>query len=123
DTQHNWRVREIAEIIADVFTGCQLSFGQPNADNRSYRVNFDKIHSALPAFICDWDARRGAEQLHALFTRIGMTAELFEARPFTRLKMLEHLLRTRQIEADFFWRRDGEHGGTGTKMSVQRQAA
>ncbi len=104
DTQHNWRVREIAETIADVFEGCRLSFGPPSADNRSYRVKFDKIHSLLPGFSCDWDARRGAAQLHALFNRIAFTTELFNARPFTRLKMIEHLLRTGQIDASFFWK-------------------
>jgi len=119
-TQHNWRVREIAEIIAGVFEGCRLSFGPSGADNRSYRVNFDKINAALPGFHCEWDAQRGAEQLHAIFSRIDMTPELFNARPFTRLKMLEHLLRTGQIGTDFFWR---EGGYGGTKMQVQRQAA
>ena len=120
NTLHNWRVREIAEIIAGVFEGCRLSFGPTGADNRSYRVNFDKIHAALPGFRCDWDAHRGAEQLHTIFSRIDMTPELFNARPFTRLKMLEHLLRTGQIGGDFFWR---EWGYGGTKMQVQRQAA
>jgi nucleoside-diphosphate-sugar epimerase len=119
-TQHNWRVREIAEIVAGVFEGCRLSFGPPSADNRSYRVNFDKIHSVLPGFNCEWDAQRGAEQLRAIFSGIQMTPELFNARPFTRLKMLEHLLRTGQIGADFFWR---NWGYGGTKMQVQRQAA
>jgi nucleoside-diphosphate-sugar epimerase len=121
DTRHNWRVRDIAEIIAGVFTGCKLNFGRPDADYRSYRVNFDKIHSVLPGFGCDWDTQRGAEQLHAVFARIQMTPELFNARPFTRLKMLEHLLRTGQLDGNFFWRRDWEYGGA--KMSVQRQAA
>jgi nucleoside-diphosphate-sugar epimerase len=121
DTFHNYRVKEIAEVIAGVFTGCRLSFGASGSDNRSYRVSFDKIRSVLPGFSCEWDARRGAEQLHALFARIQFTAEQFNARPFTRLKMLEHLLRTGQIDADFFWRRDLDYGRT--QMPVQRQAA
>jgi nucleoside-diphosphate-sugar epimerase len=104
DTRHNWRVREIAEIIGHIFEGCELSFGVPSADNRSYRVNFDKIHSLLPDFACQWDAERGARQLHELFTRIQMTREQFEARPFTRLKMLQHLLATGQLDASFFWK-------------------
>ncbi len=104
DTKHNWRVREIAEIIAEVFTGCKLSFGPASADNRSYRVNFDKIRSLLPKFSCEWDAEQGARQLEALFSRIQMTPEIFQARPFTRLKMLEHLIRTGQLDAQFFWK-------------------
>lgn len=121
DTFHNYRVREIAEIIAEVFKGCRLSFGSAGSDNRSYRVSFEKIRAVLPDFACEWDAHRGAAQLHALFDRIQFTPEQFNARPFTRLKMLEHLLRTGQIDGDFFWRRDLDYGRT--QMPIQRQAA
>jgi nucleoside-diphosphate-sugar epimerase len=106
DSRHNYRVKEIAEIVAKVFPGCQLSFGTQGADNRSYRVAFEKIHKVLPGFSCDWNAQRGAEQLGALFRQIDMTREVFTARPFTRLKQLEYLLRTQQIDKDFFWRKD-----------------
>ena|SRR2546430_520513 len=104
DTSHNYRVREIAEIIADVFPGCSVSFGPPGADNRSYRVSFEKIRKHLPKFKCAWDARRGAQQLYELFKRIDMTAEVFQYRAFTRLKQLEYLIRTRQIDDHFFWK-------------------
>lgn len=99
----NYQVREIAEIVADVFPGCELSFGSQGSDNRSYRVSFDKISGTLPGFACEWDAARGARQLRAVFDQIAMTDEIFEDRPFTRLKMLEHLIATSQIDADFFW--------------------
>jgi nucleoside-diphosphate-sugar epimerase len=103
DTSNNYRVKEVAEIIADVFKGCALSFGDQGADNRSYRVSFEKINSTLPGFKCDWDAKRGAEQLYKLFQQIDMTKETFESRGFTRLKQLEYLIRTQQIDTDFFW--------------------
>jgi nucleoside-diphosphate-sugar epimerase len=104
DTRHNWRVREIAEIVGDVFPGCAVSFGPGGSDNRSYRVSFDKIAGRLPGFACDWDARKGAEQLRGVFERIALTAEEFSGRGFTRLKQIEHLLRTGQIDDDFYWR-------------------
>jgi nucleoside-diphosphate-sugar epimerase len=103
DTSNNYRVKEVAEIIADVFTGCNLSFGDQGADNRSYRVSFEKINSILPGFKCEWNAKRGAEQLYKLFQQIDMTKETFESRGFTRLKQLEYLIRTQQIDNDFFW--------------------
>lgn len=103
DTNQNYRVREIAEIVAKTFPGCDLSFGPPSADNRSYRVSFEKIRKHLPSFQCAWDARRGAKQLHDLFQRIDMKPEDFQYRAFTRLKQLEHLRRTRQIDDHFFW--------------------
>jgi nucleoside-diphosphate-sugar epimerase len=100
----NYRVREIAEIIADVFPGCQLSFGQNNGDNRSYRVSFDKIHSQLPGFRCQRDARTGAQELKAVFEKIGMTKDIFEFRAYTRLNQLRHLLDTGQLDHRFFWK-------------------
>jgi nucleoside-diphosphate-sugar epimerase len=104
DTEHNYRVKEIAEVVAETFTGCQLSFGAPGQDNRSYRVSFEKIRKHLPGFACAWDARKGAQQLHDLFKKIDMPPDVFQHRTFTRLKQLEHLIRTRQIDEEFFWR-------------------
>jgi nucleoside-diphosphate-sugar epimerase len=103
DTEHNYRVKEIAEIVGEVFPDCAVSFGPPSPDNRSYRVSFAKIQKYLPTFKCRWDARRGAEQLLALFRRIDMTPEVFQDRAFTRLKQLEYLIRTHQIDDNFFW--------------------
>jgi nucleoside-diphosphate-sugar epimerase len=108
DTGHNYRVREIAEIVGKVFPGCAVSFGSPSPDNRSYRVSFAKIQKHLPSFRCRWDARRGAEQLLELFRRIELTEEMFQYRSFTRLKQLQYLIRTRQIDDNFFWNRPPE---------------
>lgn len=103
DTANNYRVKEIAEIVAETFPGCSLSFGTQGNDNRSYRVSFEKINTQLPGFKCEWDARRGAQQLYNVFNQIDMTKDEFESRGFTRLKQLEYLIRTQQIDKDFFW--------------------
>ena len=100
----NYQVREIAQIVADVYPGCELTFGQAGGDNRSYRVNFDKIHKQLPGFRCLWDARKGARQLHDVYERIGLDLTTFDARPFTRLKQLKYLTATGQIDDQFFWK-------------------
>jgi nucleoside-diphosphate-sugar epimerase len=102
-TQHNYRISEIARIVAEVFPGCTVSFGPPSPDNRSYRVSFEKIKKHLPDFECQWDARRGAEQLFNLFRRVDMTSEVFNYRAFTRLKQLEYLVRTHQLDDQFYW--------------------
>jgi len=100
----NYRIREIAEIIAGVFPGCEVTMGSSVGDKRSYRVNFDKIHAKLPGFKCRWTARDGAEQLRALFERIDFDEAVYKFRAFTRLKQLNYLTRTSQIDSDFFWR-------------------
>ncbi len=100
----NYRIREIAQIVADEFPGCEVSVGPPSGDNRSYRVNFDRIHSELPGFQCQYTARDGARQLREIFERIQMPADTYQFRAFTRLKQIKYLQGTGQIDDEFFWR-------------------
>lgn len=100
----NYRVREIAEIVGGVFSGCKVTFGPPGGDNRSYRVSFDKITNRLPGFKCEWTAEKGARQLKEIYDRIAMNKDLFEFRPFTRLKQLKYLIETNQVDGEFYWR-------------------
>lgn len=99
----NYRVREIADIVAQIFPGCTTSFGSNGGDTRSYRVSFAKIRAHLPDFACRWSAEDGARQLRTIFERIDMPATRFDDRAFTRLQQLKHLIATRQINSDFFW--------------------
>jgi nucleoside-diphosphate-sugar epimerase len=100
----NYRIREIAQIVAGEFPGCEVSVGPPSGDTRSYRVNFDKIHRQLPGFKCRFTARDGARQLHEIFQRIEMSPDTYQFRAFTRLKQLKYLQKTHQIDGEFYWR-------------------
>jgi nucleoside-diphosphate-sugar epimerase len=102
-TGENYRIRELADIVAQAFPGCEVSAGPPSADNRSYRVRFDKIASKLPGFKARWTARLGAEELRKLFERIEFSPQTYEFRAFTRLKQLKYLQRTGQINEDLIW--------------------
>lgn len=104
DTAANYQIREVAQIMAETFPGCRLQMGHNDGDNRSYRVSFDKIRKCLPAFQCRWSVPLGAEQLRALFERIQMSEELFAFRSYTRLKQLEYLLTTQQVDECLYWR-------------------
>jgi nucleoside-diphosphate-sugar epimerase len=99
----NYRIREIAHMIAEEFPGCEVSTGPSTGDTRSYRVNFDKIHRELPGFKCSFTARDGARQLRNLFERIQMSPEIYQFRGFTRLKQLKYLQGTRQLNEDLYW--------------------
>ena len=92
-TAHNYRIRDIATIVAEVVPGCQLQFA-PDAspDARSYRVNFDKIATVLPAFKPQWDARRGAEQLYNAFRQSKLTLEEFEGPRYQRISHIQKLI-------------------------------
>jgi nucleoside-diphosphate-sugar epimerase len=103
DSAHNYRVRQIAEIVGDTFPGCSVSFGDSGGDNRSYRVSFEKIANKLPGFECQWDAVKGAQQLHDVFSTIDMDEATFTGRGHTRLLQLQHLINTRQLDEKLFW--------------------
>jgi len=92
-TKHNYRIRDIAAIVADVVPGCRLEFA-PDAgpDKRSYQVSFEKIARVLPAFQPQWDARRGAEQLFNAYTSAHLTLEEFEGPRFQRIGHIKYLI-------------------------------
>ena len=103
--ENNYQIRDIAERIATIFPDCSLSIGTlTGADTRSYRVNFDRIHAVLPDFHCAWRADDGIRQLREVYQRIGLTKEVFLSRGHTRLKQIQYLLETSQIDENFFWR-------------------
>ncbi len=99
----NYRVLDIAAIVAEVFPHAAVTLGTSGSDNRSYRVNFDRIHTGLPGFACRWDARRGTEQLQRLFDEVALSAEMFATPAFTRLRMLEWLISAGRLDESFYW--------------------
>ena len=104
NTNFNYQVKEIAEAVAKVFTGCKLSFGKNDGDNRSYKVSFEKINEVLPNFNCKRDIHQGAQELYDLFEKIELSKEIFKSRSFTRLKQLKHLINTNQLDENLYWR-------------------
>lgn len=99
----NYRISELARMVAEEFPGCEVSTGSSTGDNRSYRVNFDRIHRELPGFQCRFTGRDGMRQLRALFERIQLTPEVYGFRAFTRLKQLKYLQATHQIDEKLYW--------------------
>lgn len=101
--EENYRVREIAEFVKAAYPECELTFGPSGGDNRSYKVSFDKITDELPGFSCEHRAADGAMELRRVFDRIQLDAERFGFRSFTRLRQLEYLIRSGQIDDHFYW--------------------
>ena len=91
-------------MVADVFPDCTLEVGPSGGDNRSYRVNCDKIRRVLDGFECRWTPLDGARQLLRVFERINMSSDRFQFRAFTRLSQLKYLQDTGQLDSEFFWK-------------------
>ncbi|MFQ5874346.1 MAG: NAD-dependent epimerase/dehydratase family protein [Dehalococcoidia bacterium] len=112
ENRQNYRIIEIAEIVATAFPDSNLIVGTSGADNRSYRVEFDKIKKALPQFQCKRDPVVGVRELKELFQDICLTRQQFEFRAYTRLSQLEYLLETRRLDSSLFWTVPEEQGGS-----------
>lgn len=92
-TAHNYRIRDLAEIVASVVPGCEIEFADgAGPDKRSYKVSFEKIRRKLPHFKPQWDARKGAEQLYHAYRTCGLTLEEFEGPRYQRIGHIKKLL-------------------------------
>ena len=90
---HNYRIRDLAEMIAEVVPNCRIEYA-PDAgpDTRSYRVSFEKIMRTLPAFQPEWDARRGAKQIYDAYRTSDLTLEDFEGPRYQRISHIKNLI-------------------------------
>jgi nucleoside-diphosphate-sugar epimerase len=100
-TPHNYRIREIAQVVAQTVPGCRLEIAQDaGPDKRSYRVNFDKIARTLPDFKPQWDVRKGAEQLYAAYRSARLTREDFEGPRYQRIGQIKKLMSKGDIDQE-----------------------
>ena len=103
DPTGNYQIREIAEIVGRVFPDCEVTVAGRGPDARSYRVDFAKIREVVPEFACDWNAELGAQQLLDVFSLIDLDETGFRSRVYTRLKQIQYLLATGQIDETLLW--------------------
>ncbi len=103
-TAENYRIRELAEIVAETVPGCEVSFA-PDAgpDKRNYRVNCDKIRRVLPEFKPQWNARRGAQELYDSYRRLGLALADFEGPRYKRIAHIKQLLASGRLDNSLRW--------------------
>jgi len=111
---NNYKILDIAELIASKVSGCELSFlGQSSIDDpedlvkdrkiqdgvdkRTYQVSFNRIHEILPQFNALWSLEVGIENLIEQLECWELNDAKFKQRDFYRLQQAEHLHRTNQV--------------------------
>lgn len=100
----NYRIRELAEIVAQVVPGCEVEYalgGGP--DLRCYRVNFDKVARLLPSFRPEWTARQGAKELYDAYRGAGLTFEDLERGRYVRISEIHRLQKAGRLDASLRW--------------------
>ncbi len=107
----NQRIIELAEIAAETVGGCEVEvLSRSGADRRTYRTEFGKFAATFPDFTFDWTAADGARELWEAFQTLGLTAEHFADKRFTRLRWLRHLRDAGRLDGSLRWRGHGEAG-------------
>jgi nucleoside-diphosphate-sugar epimerase len=107
-TVENYRVREIAQMVAEVVPNSQVTFaGDASPDARNYRVNCDKIRKVLPTFRPRWTVRKGVEEVYDAYCRHGTTSEEFLSSSFVRLKKIRELQNAGKLDDTLSWRSRG----------------
>ena len=97
----NHQIRDVAEIVADVVPGSQVAYApEGSADSRCYRVDFTKLHTALPDLAFEWDVQTGAEVLLRAYRSYGLTLEEFIGPRFTRLLHIRELMQAGLLDDD-----------------------
>ena len=104
-SEENYRVRQVAEIVADVVKGSTVTFADgASPDTRNYRVNFDRIRKTFPNYKPQWTVRKGVEQLYDAFTRYGLTFEDLSGPRFQRIKKVKELQAAGKLDDNLYFK-------------------
>jgi nucleoside-diphosphate-sugar epimerase len=103
-TSENYRIRELAEIVAEAVPGCSIEIA-PGAgpDKRCYRVSCAKAEEGLPGWRPRWDARAGAAELRDAYIAQGLDLAGFEGPAYKRLARIRELMGSGRLGGDLRW--------------------
>ena len=122
-TEHNYQIRDLAQIVAKTVPGCEVSFADDaGPDKRSYRVNCDKIRRVMPSFAPQWDAVKGAQSLYEAYLQQKLTLEEFEGPRYQRIGHIKKLIADGIIDEELRHTPAGRNGrsqNTGDALSPE----
>ena len=106
NTEENYRIRELADIVAETVPGCRIEYAADGGpDKRCYRVTCNKIERVL-GFKAQWTARKGAQELYDSYCRAGLTDQ--QRSSYLRIATIQGLLKKGKLDASLHWVRSAE---------------
>jgi nucleoside-diphosphate-sugar epimerase len=108
-TDENYRISELADIVAGIVPGCSVHYGPGGGpDKRCYRVSCEKIRCVLPNFQPQWTAHKGTQELYDAYRAVGLTREDLERGRYVRMNHIQRLLDARALESSLRWKAPAE---------------
>ena len=108
-TEENYRVSEIAEIVAETVPGCRVEYAADGGpDKRCYRINCDKLRRVLPSYQPEWTARKGAQELIEAYRAAGLKFEDIETGRYVRINHIQRLVKAGKLDASMRWANSGK---------------
>jgi nucleoside-diphosphate-sugar epimerase len=102
---HNFRVKELAEAVAEVIPGTAVDINtEAPPDKRSYRVDFSLFGELAPDFVPQVTLGESIAALAEGLTGMCFTDAEFRNSRFMRLKALEAHLEAGRLSPDLRWR-------------------
>lgn len=99
-TAENYQMIDVARIVADVVPNSKIEIAEgAGPDKRCYRVDCDLIKDEL-GFECEWDVRRGVQELYDAYVAHGLTLEEFESSRYLRIRHVRSLIEEGRLSTD-----------------------
>src|SRR5262249_15491826 len=103
-TSENFRIRDVAELVAQVVPRCTVAFADgASPDTRNYRVDFRKAETRLPGYAPRWTLRRGIEEIYDAYRRVPMTGAVFFGPRYYRLRTVKGLQERGVLDGSLRW--------------------
>jgi len=103
-TEENYQIRDVAHLVQQVVPDSVVTLSDAAFnDIRNYRVNCDKLATALPAARPRWTVQKGIEELYEAYVRYGLTLDQLEGDRFMRIRHVQSLVEAGRIDTSLRW--------------------
>lgn len=101
--ENNFRVKDVLKSVKSNLPTCEVVFtGEHGADTRSYKVSFDTFNKLFPKFKKKWPLNKSVINLIECLKRVKYSKSDFEKQRYTRLAVLQELIKTKKIDKNLF---------------------
>lgn len=104
-TEENYKVKDIANLIKEIFPDCEIEYtGENSEDRRSFRVNFKKIKNVLADYFkptCSLPM--GIKELYEAYEKFDLKQEELLGSKYSHIKQIKLLIDNGKLSKDLFW--------------------